>query len=172
VDRGLRGVLVLDDSGKPGIQIDEYRCSMAVVDADGDGRAEELLRWRDFCDYDRPPFIVLHDLSRPGVPVMACLELNPQAARESLIMDVLPHPDGNAATVTSRTKRVPARRGRWRFDRGADLVVEEWKGEAFAEVARYRFDPRERRWIGPPGGPDAFWQAGKDPALGARITRY
>lgn len=178
-DRELRGILVCSAAGAPLYQIDESRSSMAVLDADGDGRPNELVRWRNFCDYTRLPFLIIHDLSRPGAPVLLSIELNPQAiedmADRPLLVDL---GDGRFGIRKDEDPipRKPTRSGGWRFEstpQGTrDVVIEENLGGKAVEVARFHFDRATRRWTGLRDSPAAFWKTGTDCWLGARFTAY
>jgi hypothetical protein len=178
-DHTLQGILVLDGRGAPLYQVDASRSLLAVVDVDGDGQAQELLRWRSWCDYDRPPFLAIHDLSRPGAPLMIRLDLNPQSGRESteFIHDTLVDPDGKTWYRTRiSVKRHPDQSGRWRLGPPADqepnVIIEQSLSGELAEVARFCFDRHERVWIGPAGSDRQFWKRGGHPWMGATFTNY
>ncbi len=141
--RGDR-LVAFDTSGRPAwAATRKDACSaMVILDADGDGYVEELVRWNT--DYERAdrPFLVIHDLTRPGLPAMLAIELYDHKAPKRL---------------------------RWSFRPGQrpyrDLVIEEKQDGRFRVVTVFPYRPDSRTWDLDAAQPRACWRRLDNPRI-------
>jgi hypothetical protein len=148
----------LDDAGRPLDLVVKGRSRLSIEDLDADGIDDALVRWTESFDYDRPPFLVIHDLRRPGLPVMISIQFNAHAGYVRMpIFD-------------SGAEGPPLTEGRWSFLKdgpGFPEIVIEWggqKGDLYS--SRFKYRPFEFRWTGPAPGTSEFWSVNPDPWRG------
>jgi len=131
---------------------------MRVEDLDGDGIADSLIRWTENFDYDRPPFLVIHDLRRPGLPAMLSVQFNAHMATlRAPIFD----PEVEEPELTQ---------GRWRFTESnsgfPEIVIEWWDENRDLHSNRFQYLCSEFRWTGPIAVAAGFWSVNPDPWRG------
>lgn len=150
-------VLIFNSSGEPEQKISSDE-GMAVIDATNSGRRSALINYATYTDYESPPFLKIFDLTRPNTPAMLSLIFNPHLTKT---------PD-EILTDETLTRAWPhaTRFSRWSFapHTGAtvpDVLIEEKKDGKYAEVARFVFNAKESKWIGPPGSDDDVWKIGE-----------
>ena len=162
----INKLMIFDPSGKLTDIVNGYD-NMAVYDAAGDGKNAELIQWANNTHYDRRPFLIIHDLSKPDFPAMLNIVFNPHMTEREYKKD-----ENGILIIPDRMEDMPkpphaTRFARWSFapqkdSRLNDIVIEEKKGDKYEEVARLVFDPKARRWNGPPGDDDEVWKAGNE----------
>ena len=176
-------IIIIRDDGTPLLQIRKSRSNFVLMDADGDGKIQELVRWDNRCDYSRPPFLIIHDLTKENFPAMVNLQLNPEAGRESRETICVKqytetvNPDGTISggggEYINRAKQEPDRHGAWKLeplDKYQNIVIEENINGQIKKVATFTYDNQSRTWIGPAGSPEDFWIVEKDSAFRAHFT--
>jgi hypothetical protein len=173
-DRTLFDVIAVDAAGRPAFRVRPWLNGLTVMDADGDGQAHELVRWSDQWDCGRPPFVAIHDLSRPELRTMLLLVFNPDAYRRRDIESRNRSSDALESSEAYPWTSLPQRSGRWRFERNGrnrnDVVLEERVGDTFVEAARFTLSPDGRCWEGPPGSADGLWTQDADPWMRCDLT--
>jgi hypothetical protein len=170
-------VVCLDSDGVPFFQYRTGRDHGCLYDADGDGRAAELLVYDGGYDYARAPHLTIYDLSRAGAPLMAALTFNFHERLEEFVVEsedmlepakgTLDDPDGagdlRPRTFTTRRLRKPILEGAWRFETRADGrrdLVLEWSEGGAARKQLIPFNAATRRWEPPADSDTQFWHDG------------
>lgn len=156
-------VVLFDAAGRP-TQV--FWASLALVDANGDGRVNEVIRAPEHFYGDNKPAVTIMNIDDDEVSLAFALEFNANAP-VSVVADNDP---GWGVTsheyVLTRTSEGPTlgpiRYGGWSFAPNAagynDIVVYETVDGVSRKVAHFPYSPEEQRWLYPDDIPtDALW---------------
>ena len=133
--------------GTPLWKASTSRNSIGIMDIDGDGKAEELVRWSGWFSGETPPFLVIHDLTKPRLPAMLAIALN------DLIEDL-------EDTDKLKSLRVAL------WQDGGDIVIEEKSQEEFLKRTTFRFVPESRTWDVDSAAAHPCWRKLNNPRVG------
>jgi hypothetical protein len=166
-------IIGLNAGGVPFFQYRSGRDRACLYDADGDGRAAELLVYDGGYDYNRAPHLAIYDLSLPGAPLMAALTFNYYEHREETVFEEEEEPKTEAAGDEAEAPRIrsvhmrrilkPMLEGSWRFEPRAggyrDLRI-EWSEGGAPRQQVIPYNASARRWETPAESGMNFWRSG------------
>jgi hypothetical protein len=155
---GVNFVMVFARDGILLAQAEKSRNNLFVMDADNDGIKNELVIFRNYFNYNQPPYLAIYDLSKRSIPEMISFTFNSDAKNRMIRKK---NADGSI-TVSLTMKKTPIINGEWQFKNNPathfnNIVILNKNNKSESDI---KYNSQERNWKIKKNNLSDFWKQG------------